>query len=102
MSPTGKQPQIIEELRSSLERFLCEAGIAPGTAVEIAARCARQVRADWAGQQLYIPSLNRAEIADRDRVIAERWNGKNLLELCREYGISASQVRKIVAESRGA
>lgn len=72
-------------------------GIDPDRASEIAVRTTERLRVHLGGQTVYFQRRKDPFIstADRDRLIRERWNGRNTGELARQFGISAKRVRVI-------
>ena len=86
--------------RTIFEAILQESmrrGIEPGRASEIAAGTTERLRAALGGQTVYYQSRKHPfiDIRDRDRMIRERWNGRNTDELARQFGISIKRVRVI-------
>ncbi len=95
-------PEILEDLAAKLAALLIEEGLAPERARGIAFRHAEQVRRDWGGQKLYIPTGQSYEVTQRDLEIYRRWNGRNGIELCREFRITDTWLRAIVNRVRAA
>lgn len=60
------------------------------------------LREGFAGEtlRLYVPKHGREEKKSRDEHIRARFNGKNAGVLSRQFGISESQVRRIVSVGR--
>ena len=52
----------------------------------------------YGGNNLYIPTYKSVIRYSRDREIIRRYNGVNATMLSREYGISVTQVRNIIAQ----
>ena len=52
----------------------------------------------YGGNNLYIPTYKSVIRYSRDREIIRRYNGVNATMLSREYGISVTQVRNILAQ----
>ena len=52
----------------------------------------------YGGNNLYIPTYKSVIRYSRDREIIRRYNGVNADNLAREYGISVTQVRNILAQ----
>lgn len=87
-------PALLEELASKVAQVLVERGIDPALARDAGRDCAEFVRRDWGGQKIYIQMGKSYEVARRDREIAARWNGRNTRELCVEFGVSETAVRR--------
>lgn len=92
-------PQFVEELSAKIAALLVDRGCDVALAQGVARDCADYVRSPggWGGQQIYIASKPADYISRRNRDIAAMFNGRNLLDVCREYGLSATQARRIVA-----
>ena len=55
------------------------------------------LRTRYGGEAIYIPKgLSLRDRAARDRDIRARYNGRNMLELCRETGLTRSQIYRIL------
>jgi len=52
----------------------------------------------FAGQRVYFPHYMRHR--KRDQEIAEKFDGRNIMVLCREYRLSCSQIRRIINRMR--
>lgn len=48
--------------------------------------------------RLYIPQADMLLIPIRDKKINEEYNGGNIYELCKKWGLSESYIRKIVQD----
>jgi Mor family transcriptional regulator len=97
-----KYPELLESLRSIVETQLLERRIDAGVAAEVADACVAQLRLDWGGQYLYVPMMSQAQLIERNKAIVARFNGLNAVELCREYGISLSTLKRIIVAARDA
>lgn len=53
----------------------------------------------FAGSSVYFPKLERALIGQRNRAIRSEFDGANIRELSRRWGLSARHVRQIVNPS---
>jgi Mor family transcriptional regulator len=92
---------IIDDLGVLLTGLLTKRKLPRDTAQEIAANCAEQIRAAWGGQAIYFPRRSQAGIARRNRAIVERSSaGGDPVALCREFGISRTHLRRILAKQR--
>ena len=76
----------------------------PGVLAEIAQlvgeEAARRIGGAFAGCRLDIPSARTQTLAERDEEIQRRFNGANLSELARAFGLSRMQVYRILKKGR--
>lgn len=93
-------PDLLEELSAKIASLLAERGIDAAVAADAGRHCAEFVRRDWGGQKIYIPMGKSYDVSRRDREIAARWNGKNTRELCVEYRMSETNIRRIAGNLR--
>lgn len=63
---------------------------------EAAATLVRRIVMRLGGTQVYVPRQTVADRAWRDSQIRERFNGCNIRELARDYGIAERTIRRIV------
>jgi len=75
---------------------LVEAGIAPATAQAAARKSVERVRAEFGGQNVYIPQGLRYNLARRNAEIRRRLaEGESGDSIRRDFGLSAMQLRRI-------
>ncbi|MBI3043589.1 MAG: hypothetical protein HYY78_12285 [Betaproteobacteria bacterium] len=98
--PALEYTGFLPELADKLIAFLIAAGWSRERAEALARALVDSMRRNWGGTQVYIPSQRPIDRLLRDAEIARRWNGRNTLELCREFGISDERVRQIYDEAR--
>lgn len=76
-----------------------ETGLSESLASHFAEAITRGLRKRLGGQDLYIPANgSHAERQERDVAIRREFNGRNLDDLCRKYGISQRQGYRIIGE----
>lgn len=97
-----RYPEILEDLAAKLTALLVEEGLPAARARDIAFRHAEQVRRDWGGQKIYVPMGQSYEVTQRDLEIYRRFDGRNGIDLCREYGITDTWLRAIITRAREA
>jgi len=95
-----KYPEILADLRDELIELLGEYKIDPEKAREIAVAAAERTRQRWAGLNIYVPKGQEWQTRLRDLEIYRKYNGRNKLELCREYQISEQWFYRIMARVR--
>lgn len=71
-----------------------EIGMHEQMATVFAQALVRGLRRRLGGQELYIPSPNRAE---RDAAIRREFNGENLEEICKKFGLGRTRIYEIVS-----
>lgn len=101
MSESAAQyPEILNDLVDHVAGLLVKRGIDRKQATEIAAEAAEFLRAHWGGQTVYVPKGTLFELSERDLKIWEKWNGHNVLQLCREFQITRQRLYQILAVVR--
>jgi Mor family transcriptional regulator len=74
-----------------------ETGLSEALASHFAEAITRGLRKRFGGLDMYIPANgSRAERAERDSLFRAEFNGRNLDELCRKYGLSNRQGHRII------
>ena len=97
---SGAYPEILSDLSYRLSERMVKNGITKNQAGTIAADVTAYVSQHWGGQLIYFPKATKFNIANRDSEICKKWNGRNALELCREYGLSRGRLYQILKLSR--
>lgn len=93
-------PELLEGLAAKIASILIERGIDAPLARDAGRYCAEYVRRDWGGYKIYIPMAKSYDKERRDREIAERWNGKNTRELCVEFEVSETTIRRAATKPK--
>jgi Mor family transcriptional regulator len=93
-------PEILSDLEFHVSEALVKNGIVKKQAETIAADMAVYVSQLWGGQLIYFPKSTKFNMANRDVDILKKWNGKNALELCREYNVSRIRLYQILKRPR--
>ncbi|MEZ0231889.1 MAG: Mor transcription activator family protein [Methylophilaceae bacterium] len=70
-----------------------EIGYNENFASQIAEALVRGLRKKYGCQEIYIPAPNRSE---RDASIRKEFNGRNIDEVCKKFGLSSASVYRIV------
>jgi len=65
---------------------------APHSAADCAVRLGAGLRERWGSREVYIPA---SDTATRDRAIRRQFNGKNMIQVCQQHGVSPSTVYRI-------
>ena len=87
-------PELLEWLAAKVASILIERGIEAALAADAGQRCAERLRREWGGYKIYIPMAKSYDKERRDREIAARWNGTNTRELCVEFEVSETTIRR--------
>lgn len=93
-------PEFLNDLAREIAALLVQRGIEQERADDVALEAAEFVRVRWGGQQIYLPKGVLFELSVRDLQIWEKWNGRNTLELCREYDLTKQRLYQIIAVGR--
>lgn len=89
-------PEVLSDLAYQLGKSLVKEGIAKSQAETAAKSAAAFISEHWGGQLIYFPKAAKFNIANRDSEIRKKWNGKNILDLCREYSLSRQRLYQIL------
>lgn len=95
-------PELLADIAAHVAAALTEGGVPSQTAKEIGFKTAERVRANFKGQLLYIPTGKGFELAQRDRLIWDRFNGDNHEQLAREFGLTVPALYRILDVQRTA
>lgn len=96
--PNPKSKEYREQLVAQFEATLAEvcdqvfAERAPHSAADCAARLGAGLRQRWGSSEVYIPA---SDTATRDRNIRRQFNGKNLIQVCQQHGVSPTTVYRV-------
>lgn len=85
-----------DEFLNDLQDIMTTHGIEETKAALIIRHISRQ----YGGNCIYIKMQKKTDLKKRDCEIFERFNGKNLVSLSRDFGLSSQQLRKIIATKR--
>lgn len=86
------------EMRDFIARELKARSVESQTAEEISEHLTITFRKNYGGIPLYLPKSK--ELTSRNDEIWSKFNGKNHVELCREYDLSYQQICKIIGIQR--
>ncbi len=99
-TPSKPYPDLFEELAAKIASRLIERGIVAEIAGDVGKDCAEYIRRDWGGHKMYVPKGDSYDRSLRDQQIAERWNGRNTRELCVEFRVSETTIRRAATKPR--
>lgn len=103
------KPQHLEDdaavdLHASVERVVINwLGLQPPLSGPFAAKLVEGFRSEMGGKRIYIPSArqrNEDKIKTRDQQIVAMFNGRNLKEVMRVFGVSRRTVYNAVARAK--
>ncbi|MDF2415850.1 Mor transcription activator family protein [Aeromonas sp. 1HA1] len=97
---TAKWPKALAELVDVLACELARGGMAQEQARAQARKLALVQAHYMGGRAYYIPTGEHLKAALRDRAIWDEFNGRNIDQLARKYGLSVPQTYAVVAEQR--
>jgi len=91
-------PSFIEVVAEGLRHF---AGMPPKVAEALAAQIARSAaELGHGGGDYYLPGLDHLSRAERNARIRAEYDGANVKDLCRKYGLSRASIYSIVRRGR--
>ncbi len=89
--------EFLADFRDKASELLQDFTAQPRQAAE---RLIEFIKKDWAGQQVYFPKNAAYELASRDWQIYNEFNGQNLHEISKKYGLTAARIYQIDAACR--
>lgn len=89
-------PEVLEHVGQIVYRELCERGLHPRIAADMALLVADSICTEFGGTQPYIPRALSYRLSHRDAEIFQEFRGDNYPQLARRYSLSEQQVRNIV------
>ena len=92
-----KYPEMLLDLREDLAEILVEAGIARDQAGELAFAAVERWRKRNGGRHLYVCKGQEWEHHQRNHEIYRKFNGQNIDQLSREYGLAEQRIYQILA-----
>lgn len=99
MSTDGREyPELFADVADKIAAQLLACGLPAERAAEIGLDIAEHIRGEWGGQALYFPKGERFDLARRDAQIYNKFNGRNVEELAREYDLTVVHVYRIVKQ----
>lgn len=93
-------PALIRELAEVVERQLRDAGVEPPHAAVVAEAAAEYVREHFGGQPLYWAKGETMRQRRKRERMWQLFNGRNHLELSREFGLCLQQTYRTLAIAR--
>lgn len=103
MRESNGAPELLEDVAgkaAALATSLLAAG--HDVAKAFGAELAQLLANDWGGQQIYFPKGTFLQAEKLHRDVWDAYNGNNINELVKRFGISRVWVYKIVARQRAA
>lgn len=90
---------IVNELNDIISAEAITLPIDARLAEQFAQNLVIKLRHYYGGIPLYIPK-GKPDLSSRNKKICDKFNGKNMREVCREFDLCAQQVRKIIKSER--
>lgn len=98
--PKSNYPELLMDLADQIAAKLAAMEIDMEKAVEIGFAVAEHIRENWSGQSLYIPKGMQYTFSNRDLEIFDRFDGRNIQALAREYNLTVMRIYQIVKAVR--
>ncbi|MGH8782092.1 Mor transcription activator family protein [Paraburkholderia sp.] len=92
-------PELLEHIGQLVYRDLCERGVHPGIAADMALLVGDSICTEFGGTQIYVPRALTYRLSQRDAEIFREFRGDNFPQLARKYGLSEMQLRNIVRKA---
>ncbi len=89
----------LSEMREFIARELKARSVESQTAEEISEHLTITFRQNYGGVPIYIHKKSN-DYAERNAEIYRKFNGRNTLQLCREYDLCYQHICKIIKEQR--
>lgn len=93
-------PEILADLADQVAVKLVALGIEAERAADVGFAAAEHMRAHWAGQSFYLPKGVQYSLSRRDIEIFEKFNGRNIDQLAREYDKTTMRMYQIIKAVR--
>lgn len=85
---------VLDDFKDQVLSEMINQGIDKSKAETIAVKLREHIRVHWGGQQIYFTV--KGSIKERNAEIYRRYDGKNRVDLTREYGISQQYFYQII------
>lgn len=96
--PADRVPELIRDWSEIVaDTVRAELGLADIDAARVGALAVQAITNAYGGMQFYIPQDYARQLTKRDQQIYQRSTGRNFEDLAREYELSVTAVRRIVA-----
>lgn len=99
-SPSVRWPRTIVEMTEVVAAAFARAGRSAHQAEEDAETAVRALSEYFGGRMFYLPMAKGESIAARDDRIWREFDGKNVKDLARKYGLSEQGVYRVLAKMR--
>jgi Mor family transcriptional regulator len=99
----SKKPydQVMEFLAETITSLLTAKQVPVDLSQQLADGITEQLRLEWGGATIYFPNRVRPkDTAARNKTIIAEFNGSNLNDLTRKYGLSGQTIRDILKAAR--
>lgn len=93
-------PEVLADLLDHLTKTLRGLGVTATAAGRSADAAVKHIADHWGGQTIYFPKCAYTRLLSRDKEIWAKWNGRNALDLCREYRITQQRLYQILRKLR--
>lgn len=92
----NEYPKSLAEIAVEVTQLMEQRGSDAHTAMEIAFEVTEMIRQRFGGNQLYIPRASQFFISKRNEEMLNAFNGRNMQELCAEYGMTTRRFYQIL------
>lgn len=89
-------PELLNDIGQVIARNLFQMGFPEENAKQGAHMITETIRTELGGAAMYLPKGHLHDLSKRDREIFDKFNGRNLYELAREYNLTEMQIRNII------
>src|SRR3989344_5097091 len=93
-------PEILSDLSIQICNSRVTTGMAKPQAHAAASAVTEHISEHWGGHLIYIPKALRFRRLIKYQEIFRKYNGRNILELSRKYGLSVPRIYQIIKEER--
>jgi len=92
--------ELLDDVVEQAKSVLSDHGVADDVAEQAATALAEHLAEHWGGQLINMPKNFLYKLAQRDRVIYDEFNGRNIAELARKYNMSARGIYKVIERAK--
>lgn len=92
--------ELLDDVVEQAKNVLADHGIAADVSEQAATALAEHLADHWGGQLINIPKNFLYKLAQRDRVIYDEFNGRNIAELARKFNMSVRGIYKVITRAK--
>lgn len=88
--------ELLDDVVEQAKTILTDHGVATEVSEQAAVAIADHLADHWGGQLINFPKNFLYKLSQRDTIIYDEFNGRNIAELARKYGMSVRGIYKVI------